>query len=297
MRYRKGASVPISADKQVFDYLQEKVAERKTKTEAYCDLLDKALAGFVSPFVIRKDVKLGDCQCHVTITDLASDWHWNRGTVRLFLDRLEQLQQIQKQKLPKSVLITMPVAAEVIKADINTTNGITPAVLQTILADWAVGQKTNETVVSEIEQLLSSEESISAEADTHISDNIQSSAVKDDRKVSTAKETAHKEQTPHASEPAILGAIATTAMRAVVKTHSGDTPDKCLAAIHQFYANELAGDLSRFLEAAKVIAELVSTGKPAALDKMPSEERAMLLSLLPAFTAWLLTDNGTPCSD
>lgn len=50
MRNRNEMSATISANVEVFDYLKEKVGDRKTKTEAYCDLLDKSLAGFVSPF-------------------------------------------------------------------------------------------------------------------------------------------------------------------------------------------------------------------------------------------------------
>ena len=50
MENKQKIPVSILADRGVFDYLKEKVGERKTKTEAYCDLLDKALAGFVSPF-------------------------------------------------------------------------------------------------------------------------------------------------------------------------------------------------------------------------------------------------------
>lgn len=50
MKTKQKIAVPILADRGVFDYLKEKVGERKTKTEAFCDLLDKSLAGFVSPF-------------------------------------------------------------------------------------------------------------------------------------------------------------------------------------------------------------------------------------------------------
>ena len=49
MRNRNEAPAAILANVEVFDYLKEKVGERKTRTEAYCDLLDKSLAGFVSP--------------------------------------------------------------------------------------------------------------------------------------------------------------------------------------------------------------------------------------------------------
>ena len=59
--------VSILANVEVFDYLKEKVGERKTRTEAYADLLDKSLAGFVSPFLRKQDYELRPCQCHVTV--------------------------------------------------------------------------------------------------------------------------------------------------------------------------------------------------------------------------------------
>ena len=74
---------------RLFDFLKEKVGERKTRTEAYCDLLDKSLAGFVSPFLRNQDFELRPRQCHVTVSDLATEWRWHRATVRSFLDTLE----------------------------------------------------------------------------------------------------------------------------------------------------------------------------------------------------------------
>ena len=40
MRNRNEAPAAILANVEVFDYLKEKVGERKTRTEAYYDLLD-----------------------------------------------------------------------------------------------------------------------------------------------------------------------------------------------------------------------------------------------------------------
>ena len=68
MKTRQRITVPILADREVFDYLKEKVGERKTKTEAYCDLLDKTLAGFVSPFLRNQEFELHPNQCHVTVS-------------------------------------------------------------------------------------------------------------------------------------------------------------------------------------------------------------------------------------
>ena len=55
----------ILADVKVFDFLKEKAGDRKTKTEAYWDLLDRSMAGFVSPFVRKLERKLLPNQCHV----------------------------------------------------------------------------------------------------------------------------------------------------------------------------------------------------------------------------------------
>ena len=84
MKTKQKIAVPILADREVFDYLKEKVGERKTKTEAFCDLLDKSLAGFVSPFLRNKGYELQPNQCHVTVSDLSSEWHWHRATAVLF---------------------------------------------------------------------------------------------------------------------------------------------------------------------------------------------------------------------
>ena len=107
MKTKQKIAVPILADREVFDYLKEKVGERKTKTEAFCDLLDKSLAGFVSPFLRNKGYELQPNQCHVTVSDLSSEWHWHRATVRSFLDVMEEFGLLNRIRLSKSVIITM----------------------------------------------------------------------------------------------------------------------------------------------------------------------------------------------
>ena len=48
----------ILADMELFDFLKEKVGERKTKTGAYHDLLEKCVAGFVVPFLTNTCCRL-----------------------------------------------------------------------------------------------------------------------------------------------------------------------------------------------------------------------------------------------
>lgn len=97
----------VLVDTDFFDYLKERVGERKTKTGAWYDLMEKASARFVTPFLKNHGYVPQDNQCHVTVSDLASDWHWHRATVRTFLEKLEEMGHIHRTRLAKSVVITV----------------------------------------------------------------------------------------------------------------------------------------------------------------------------------------------
>ena len=147
MKTRQRITVPILADREVFDYLKEKVGERKTKTEAYCDLLDKALAGFVSPFLRNQEFELHPNQCHVTVSDLSVEWHWHRATVRSFLDALEGFGLLSRIRLSKSVIITMNVQNG---SSVESCSGQQVPefadLMHEVLSDWITGKTdTDET--------------------------------------------------------------------------------------------------------------------------------------------------------
>lgn len=154
---KNGNEMPVSilANVEVFDYLKEKVGERKTRTEAYADLLDKSLAGFVSPFLRKVDYELRPCQCHVTVSDLASEWHWHRATVRSFLDTLEALGQLERTRLTKSVIITMPLqtghAADL--RNVQETPDLADQ-LRAVLSDWVIGKAELDDIGYECERLV-----------------------------------------------------------------------------------------------------------------------------------------------
>ena len=141
MKTRQRIAVPILADREVFDYLKEKVGERKTKTEAYCDLLDKALAGFVSPFLRNQEFELHPNQCHVTVSDLSVEWHWHRATVRSFLDALEGFGLLSRIRLSKSVIITMNVQNG---SSVESCSGQQVLefadLMHEVLSDWITGK-------------------------------------------------------------------------------------------------------------------------------------------------------------
>ena len=147
MKNKQEIPAVILADVKVFDYLKEKVGERKTRTEAYSDLLDKSLAGFISPFLRKQDYDLQPCQCHVTISDLATEWHWHRATVRSFLETLEAFGQLKRTRLAKSIVITMPVQSGQSSAAFVVQRQPDFAIqLQEVLSDWIVGKTTSADV-------------------------------------------------------------------------------------------------------------------------------------------------------
>ena len=147
MKNKQEIPAVIVADVKVFDYLKEKVGERKTRTEAYSDLLDKSLAGFISPFLRKQDYDLQPCQCHVTISDLATEWHWHRATVRSFLETLEAFGQLKRTRLAKSIIVTMPVqSGQSSAASVVQRQPDFAIQLQEVLSDWIVGKMTSADV-------------------------------------------------------------------------------------------------------------------------------------------------------
>lgn len=247
MRNRNEMSATISANVEVFDYLKEKVGERKTRTEAYCDLLDKTLAGFVSPFLRKQDYDLQPCQCHVTVSDLASEWHWHRATVRSFLDTLEAFGQLQRTKLTKSVIITMPL--QTANAPAERTGQEEPGFamsLQEVLSDWVVGKRSSADVGKSCGQLFRRTLAEMTERDSRLyPDNSSDTA---------SANTTRQEETLRETT---LGYIAYAALQRVLrKSRFDDT-----APLVQFFRFDLGEGWGTFIEASKELAELILDGK------------------------------------
>lgn len=144
MKMKNNQKIPVSilADREVFEYLKEKGDERKTRTEAYCDLLDKSLVGFVSPFLRKKDYVLQPNQCHLTVSDLASEWHWHRATVRSFLSAMEAFGLLTRIQLPKSVVITMTVQSGQAAQPRNAQEQPDfTGQLREVLSDWVIAKR------------------------------------------------------------------------------------------------------------------------------------------------------------
>ena len=104
-------SCRILVDKPLLDYLRTKCDGKFSKLDAFCYLLDKAVA---APAHQRCDDASTDVATvrtlhpfEVTVTDLAKSWNWHRATTRKFLAELAEMRLLTKEPLQKSCIITM----------------------------------------------------------------------------------------------------------------------------------------------------------------------------------------------
>jgi hypothetical protein len=103
----------LYADKAFMDFLRPMHEEKFTKMDAYCYLLDKAVANAQDCESSKPTgmQQAAEVPFVITITDLAERWHWHRATVRGFLNDLVSRGRMVKKAQPKSYLVTMKLSA------------------------------------------------------------------------------------------------------------------------------------------------------------------------------------------
>lgn len=251
----------ISADIGVFEYLCERSGDRKSKTEAFLDLLYKASDGFISPFLRKKEAKLGPCQCHVNISDLASEWNWHRATVRAFLDKLEEMGQLKRTKYAKSVVITMPAYdSEIYDSETKGKIEFTQLLMDELF-DWIIGRNTTAATGISCGRIIKSEMGRIDDDDSNdCSDTNLGTAI-------------GKSQTEIVEKA--LGCMALAALQKVIrKSRFDDT-----APLRQFFTQELGNDWCAFLDASKELSELIIGNDKAEIQSGMPDEGKMLKSL------------------
>lgn len=269
MKNSQENTIFILADVKVFEYLKEKAGDRKTKAEAYWDLLDKSLAGFVSPFLKNVDLELLPNQCHVTISDLAESWHWHRATVRSFLDTLESFGLLGRTKLTKSVIITMPLqTGRLPMANIEQEEPDFAARIREILSEWVIDKKTSEDAGHSCGQIV--RQALAAIAGQ---DNRQ---YPDNGDEETSADIARQEETVRETA---LGCIAHAALQRVLRKSRFDSDSQLL----QFFTLDLGGEWSAFIDTAKELAGLVLDTEADGTGVDTDKDKELLKSLRSPF--------------
>lgn len=273
MKNNQVQPVIIPANAEVFDYLKEKVGERKTRTEAYCDLLDKSLAGFVSPFLRKQDYELRPCQCHVTISDLAAEWHWHRATVRSFLETLEALGQLERIKLTKSVVITMPLQSGS-SAELRTVQEKPDLAMQlrVALSDWITGKANSAETGAACGQFVRQAMAGMTERDSRQcpDSRFDTTSVHHDNKETNIRETA-------------LECMAQAAMQRVLRKSRFDDSSPLM----EFFRLDLGEEWAAFIEASKELAGLIFDTEACEATVDMDEDKERLKSLRKPFLSLL----------
>lgn len=252
------------------DYLCEKTEGRSSRMEAFCDLWEKASNGFVSPFLKGKGDWLKANQCLVTITDLANEWHWHRLTVRTFLEKLEDLRLVRINRLVKCCVITIPVGGDISQPDTDEQEPAFVQELRAALSDYAFGKTDMAETAKAVEQTVEAE--LSRLSDTDGGDCAEDIAQQKSELYDTA-----------------LSLVSVASLLRVLRKSRFDSPD----ALTTFFREDLGGDWSGFVEAAKVLAELVLDGQSALLDSENEATREQFHALVTPFKAMLARTVGS----
>ena len=273
MKNKQEIPAVIVADVKVFDYLKEKVGERKTRTEAYSDLLDKSLAGFISPFLRKQDYDLQPCQCHVTISDLATEWHWHRATVRSFLETLEAFGQLKRTRLAKSIVVTMPVqSGQSSAASVVQRQPDFAIQLQEVLSDWIVGKTTPVDVGNLCGQVV-------RQAMTGMTGYESRNCL--DSHIDTASAHANKQE--EEIRKTALGCIAYAALQRVLRKSRFDDSSPLI----DFFHHDLDEEWVSFIEASKELAELILDTEACETTFDTDDDKERLKSLRKPFLSLL----------
>ena len=273
MKNKQKIPVSISASREVFDYLKEKGSDRKTKTEAYCDLLDKASAGFVSPFLRKQGNELLPNQCHLTVSDLASEWHWHRATVRSFLDAMEEFGLLNRTRLPKSVIITMTVQSDQSVQSRNVQEQPDFAdQFRDVLSDWVIGKTTTAEAGIACGQLVRRAMTGVADPETGRCPDSRSNMA-----------SAYPDISDTDIRGIALGCIAHAALQKILRRPRFDDSSPLV----DFFRLDLGEEWSAFLEASKELAELILDTEAHDTGFGMDEDKECLKSLRKPFLSLL----------
>ncbi|MEO4877041.1 MarR family transcriptional regulator, partial [Bacteroides thetaiotaomicron] len=233
----------------------------------------KSLAGFVSPFLRKKAYVLQPNQCHLTVSDLASEWHWHRATVRSFLSAMEAFGLLTRIQLPKSVVITMTVQSGQAAQPRNAQEQPDFArQLREVLSDWVIGKTTAAETGVICGQLVSLAKTEIADRDTGLCLDTHSNTT-----------SAHSGTLVTEHRETALCCIAHAALQKIL--HKSRFDDS--SPLVDFFRFDLGEEWAAFIESAKDLAGLILDTEASVTDFDMDEDQERLKSLRKPFLSLL----------
>ena len=178
----------------------------------------------------------------MTISDLATEWHWHRATVRSFLETLEAFGQLKRTRLAKSIVVTMPVqSGQSSAASVVQRQPDFAIQLQEVLSDWIVGKMTSADVGNICGQAVrQAMAGMTRYESRHCLDS----------HIDTASAHANKQE--EEIRKTALGCIAHAALQRVLRKSRFDDSSPLI----EFFRHDLDEEWVSFIEASKELAEL-----------------------------------------
>ena len=209
----------------------------------------------------------------MTISDLATEWHWHRATVRSFLETLEAFGQLKRTKLAKSIVVTMPVqSGQSSAASVVQRQPDFAIQLQEVLSDWIVGKMTSADVGNICGQVV-------RQAMTGMTGYESRHCL--DSHIDTA--SAHASKQEEEIRKTALGCIAYAALQRVLRKSRFDDSSPLI----DFFHHDLAEEWVSFIEASKELAKLILDTEACEMTFDTDDDKERLKSLRKPFLSLL----------
>lgn len=265
----------------LLDLLKEHSGERASKLEAYLELVDLASVQYIPKDMDKANFHLQSNQFVTTITELADCWHWHRATVRSFIEQLEATGQISVTRLSHCQIVTIPMVHD--ECAIVKNGSSSSSFIQKIdegLTEWTNGEMSAANCGSLCEQLYADATSKTATKEfIGMGDDVSGT---DRVNVELCR--------------AALRRICMASYKRMLRDNADDSK------LMDFFNIDLGGDWQSFIEATKVLTELIVDGESPSLQKDNAAVRSQFRSLCKPFLAVITgfaaqsTDSGADCT-
>lgn len=212
-------------------------------------------------------------QCYLTVSDLASEWHWHRATVRSFLSAMEAFGLLTRIQLPKSVVITMTVqSGQAAQPRDAQEQPDFAGQLREVLSDWVIGKTTAAETGVICGQLVSLAKTEIADRDTGLCLDTHSNTT-----------SAHSGTLVTEHRETALCCIAHAALQKIL--HKSRFDDS--SPLVDFFRLDLGEEWAAFIESAKDLAGLILDTEASVTDFDMDEDQERLKSLRKPFLSLL----------
>lgn len=190
---------------------------------------------------------------------------------------MEELGQLETDKQTKSVVITMPCDANLIRPNNGTPEERFAVEFSQLLSEWTNGSITSRDTSKRIEQCLQ-----------EATDNAANAQGTECAQSSEANSHNLSEKIRHDA----LAMVAATVFRQVLQNGVSGNEAEVASPLDDFFTIDLCGDWASFMDVARMLAEFVVNGDAHAIGDQSAESKSALMTLRQPFLAMIAEQVG-----